>query len=145
MRSILANRQGDEGRYREGADGVRGAGFGGREELTEGAEGRGWVEDPAPTMTSVRKESVEVVAGEEVVETSRSHEEAGLHPIGGGCSRRREVHELDETAPTRTMVSAPAAKGAGGFPSSVKCSKQSEQLACALPMCPRAGDGTCLE
>ena len=64
----------------------------------EGAEGRCWVEDHAPTTTSARKERVEVVAGEEVVETYWPHEEAGLHPIGGGCSRRREVDELEETS-----------------------------------------------
>ena len=69
---------------------------------------------------------MEVVAGEEVVETSRPHEEAGLHPIGGGCSRRREVHELDETAPARILVSAPAARGAGGFLTLVKCSSAAE-------------------
>ena len=115
MKRILANRQGNERGYREGTSGVRGAGFAGQGGLTEGAEGRCWVEDHAPTTTSARKERVEVVAGEEVVETSRPHEEAGLHPIGGGCSRRREVHELDETAPARILVSAPAAKGAGGF------------------------------
>ena len=57
-----------------------------------------------------RKERVEVVAGEEVVETYRPHEEAGLHPLEG-CSRRREVDELEETAPARILVSAPAAKG----------------------------------
>ena len=125
MKRILANRQGNERGYREGASGVRGAGFAGQGGLTEGAEGRCWVEDHAPTTTSARKERVEVVAGEEVVETSRPHEEAGLHPIGGGCSRRREVHELDETAPARILVSAPAAKGAGGFLAKWKCSKQS--------------------
>ena len=58
MKRILANRQGNERGYREGASGVRGAGFAGQGGLTEGAEGRCWVEDHAPTMISVRKESV---------------------------------------------------------------------------------------
>ena len=137
MKRILANRQGNERGYREGTSGVRGAGFAGQGGLTEGAEGRCWVEDHAPTTTSARKERVEVVAGEEVVETSRPHEEAGLHPIGGGCSRRREVHELDETAPARILVSAPAAKGAGGFLAKWKCSKQSGKQWCGPPVCPR--------
>ena len=106
MRRILANRQGNERGYREGVRGVRGTGFAGQGELTEGAEGRCWVEDRAPTTTLARKERVEVVAGEEVVAASRPCEEADPYPNGGGCSRRREVHELDETAPARILVSA---------------------------------------
>ena len=144
MRRILANRQGNEREYREGASGVRGAGFEGQGELTEGAEGRCWVEDQAPTMTTVRKERDEVVAGENVVASSRPCGEADPHPIGGGCSRRREVHELDEAAPARILVSAPAARGAGGFLASSKCSKQSGHLPWGLPVWPRAGGGTCL-
>ena len=46
---------------------------------------------------------------------SQPPREADGHRIRGGCSRRREVDELDETAPARTMISAPAAKGARGY------------------------------
>jgi hypothetical protein len=47
---------------------------------------------------------------------SQPPREADGHRIRGGCSRRREVDELDETAPARILVSVSSCgKGGGRF------------------------------
>ena len=55
---------------------------------------------------SVRKERVECVAGEEVVEAPRPPGKTRPHSIRGACLRRREAYELDVTSALRTMVVA---------------------------------------